>query len=98
MEAFEEDHHRNLNMSKDLQKRHGGPQKFSKDFPITGTGLFQVCLTEEGMREQGIRVHHVFASPVLRCIQTANAILQGMGDFNTKIKVEHGFFEWLAWC
>ena len=50
------------------------------------------------MREQGIRIHHVFVSPVLRCIQTANDILQGMGDFNTKIKVEHGFFEWLAWC
>ena len=50
------------------------------------------------MREQGIRIHHMFASPVLRCIQTANAILQRMGDFNTKIKVEHGLFEWLAWC
>ena len=91
-------HRRNLNMPKELPKRRGGPQDFSKDSPITETGLFQARLTGEGMREQGIRIHHVFASPALRCIQTANAILQGMGDFNTKIKVEHGLFEWLAWC
>ena len=50
------------------------------------------------MREQGIRIHHMFVSSALQCIQTANAILQGMGDFNTKIKVEHGLFEWLVCC
>ena len=89
---------RNLNMPKELPKRRGGPPDFMKDSPITETGLFQARLTGEGMREQGIKIHHVFASPALRCIQTANAFLQGMGDFHTKIKIENGLFEWLAWC
>ena len=69
MVAFEEDKCRNLNMPKDLPKRCGGPQDFSKDSLIKETGLFRTCLTGEGMREQGIRIHHVFVSPALRCIQ-----------------------------
>ena len=91
-------HRRNLNMPKELPKRQGGPQEFVKDSPITESGLFQAWLTGEGMREQEIKIHHVISSPAIRCVQTANAILQGMGDFNTRIKVEHGLFEWLAWC
>lgn len=90
-------HRRNLNMPKELPKRRGGPQDFTKDSPVTEAGLFQSRLTGEGMREQGIKIQHVFASPALRCVQSANAILHGMGEFNLKIKVEQGLYEWLAW-
>ena len=85
-------------MPKELPKRRGGPQDFCRDSPITELGLFQARLTGEGMREQGIKIHNVITSPALRCAQTANAILHGLGDFTTRIKVEHGLFEWLAWC
>ena len=91
-------HRRNLNMPKEIPKRKGGPGDFIKDSPITETGLFQAQLTGEGMREQGIRISHVFSSPALRCMQTADAILHGLQDPSVKVKVENGLFEWLAWC
>ena len=91
-------HRRNLNMPKEIPKRKGGPSEFLKDSPITEGGLFQAKLTGEGMREQGIRISHIYCSPALRCIQSANAIIQGLADPGLKIKVENGLFEWLAWC
>ena len=91
-------HRRNLNMPKEVPKRKGGPGDFVKDSPITETGLFQAQLTGEGMREQGIRVTHVFSSPALRCVQTADAILHGLQEPSVKVKIENGLFEWLAWC
>lgn len=89
---------RNLNMPKEIPIRKSGTADFVKDSPITETGLFQARLTGEGMRDQGIRLSHVFCSPALRCVQTANAILQGLQDTTVKIKIETGLFEWLAWC
>ena len=91
-------HRRNLNMPKELPKRKGGPTDFIKDSPITEAGIYQAKLTGEAMREQGIRITHLYCSPALRCVQTANAILQGLQDTTLKIKVENGLFEWLAWC
>ena len=89
---------RNLNMPKSVPKRLGGASVYTSDSPVTEIGLFQARLTGEGMREQGIRVSHVFCSPALRCVQTADAILKGLNDSTVKIKIENGLFEWLAWC
>ncbi len=91
-------HRRNLNMPRELPNRKGGASDFVKDSPVTETGLFQARLTGEGMKEQGIGIWHVFCSPALRCVQTADAILKGLGDPSIKIKIESGLFEWLAWC
>lgn len=91
-------HRRNLNMPKEIPKRKGGPMEFLKDSPITEGGLFQARLTGEGMREQGIRISHVYCSPALRCVQTANAFIHGLQESSLKAKVENGLFEWLAWC
>lgn len=91
-------HRRNLNMPKEIPKRKGGPSEFLKDSPITEGGFFQARLTGEGMREQGIRITHIYCSPALRCVQTANAIIQGLQDPMLKVKIENGLFEWLAWC
>ena len=88
---------RNLNMPKDIPKRKGGPGDYAKDSPITEMGVYQAKLTGEGMREQGIRLSHVFCSPALRCVQTADAILKGLQETSVKIKIENGLFEWLAW-
>ena len=78
-------HRRNLNMPKEIPKRKGGPSDFMKDSPITETGFFQSRLMGEGMREQGIRIQYIYCSPTLRCVQTANAIVQGLQDPSIKL-------------
>ena len=88
----------NLNMPKDLPERAGGPSEFLMDPPITQCGLYVAKLTGESMKDSGIKIHHVFSSPALRCVQTANAILEGMEEYSIKIKIEPALFEWLAWC
>ncbi|XP_070548307.1 ubiquitin-associated and SH3 domain-containing protein B-like [Ptychodera flava] len=89
---------KNLNMPRTVPQRQGGPKSFNKDSPITEIGLFQARLTGEAMRDEGITVKHVFSSSALRCVQTADAILQGIGaDDSVKIRVDAGLFEWLAW-
>ena len=89
---------RNLNMLKEIPKRKGGPSDFMKDSPITETGFFQSRLTGEGTREQGIQIQYIYCSPALRCVQTANTIIQGLQDPSIKLRIENGLFEWLAWC
>jgi len=90
---------KNLNMPKVIPHRQGSPKSFHGDTPLTEMGLFQAKLTGEGLKEQEISFTHVFSSPSLRCIQTCQAILDGMAAEHTlKINIEHGLFEWLAWC
>jgi len=92
-------HRKNLNMPRVIPFRQSSPKSFIGDSPITEMGLYQARLTGEGLREQGIEFSHVYSSPSLRSIQTCQAILEGMGaDPSLKINVEHGLFEWLAWC
>ncbi len=51
------------------------------------------------MRENGIKITHVYSSPALRCVQTAQAILEGLNSPDChKIRVDTSLFEWLAWC
>ena len=90
-------HRRNLNMPREVPRRL--PGEFSKDSPITEMGQFQAQLTGAGLKQQGLSIHHVYCSPALRCVQTADAILEGLqADHSVSIKVENGLFEWLAWC
>ena len=65
--------------------------------PNTHSAIAAARRRESPLRDAGIKIHHVFASPAIRCVQTANAILQGMGEHSVKIKIEQGLFEWLAW-
>uniref|UniRef100_A0A914BUW4 Phosphoglycerate mutase n=1 Tax=Acrobeloides nanus TaxID=290746 RepID=A0A914BUW4_9BILA len=83
-----------LNMPKMLPKRHGGPQAFVDDTPLTELGYFHSVLTGKALAMSGIEIHHVYASPALRSIQTANGIVEGLNQPNLKINVEIGLFEW----
>ncbi|ELU07750.1 hypothetical protein CAPTEDRAFT_193119 [Capitella teleta] len=85
-----------LNMPKNLPKRKGGPQDFSKDSPLTIQGHFQARLAGEAMKEKDIPIAHVYSSPSLRCIETAASILRGL-SVERDIHVEPGLFEWLGW-
>lgn len=92
-------HRKNLNMPRVIPFRQSSPKSFVSDSPITEMGLYQARLTGEGLKEQGIEFSHVYSSPSLRSIQTCQAILEGMdADPSIKINIEHGLFEWLAWC
>ena len=75
------------------------PAEFTKDSPITEIGLYQAKLTGMGLKQQGISIQHVYCSPALRCVQTADAILDGLqADHTVTLKLENGLYEWLAWC
>ncbi|ESO06362.1 hypothetical protein HELRODRAFT_186383 [Helobdella robusta] len=85
-----------LNMPGSVAKRKGGPQSFSQDSPITVQGHFQARLLGEAMYEKEIEISHVYASPSLRCVETASSILEGM-KLDKEINIEPGLFEWLSW-
>jgi broad specificity phosphatase PhoE len=60
------------------------------DPPLTKNGLQQAGETAGFLK--GIDISHLFSSPFYRAVQTADAIAK---KFNLKIKVEHGFSEWM---
>ncbi|XP_030834282.1 ubiquitin-associated and SH3 domain-containing protein B isoform X2 [Strongylocentrotus purpuratus] len=90
---------KNLNMPKRVPQRPGGGQDFKKDSPITEIGVYQARMTGEALKAAGIKISYCYASPSLRCSQTAHAVLQGLeAPDAVKICVDTALFEWLAWC
>jgi broad specificity phosphatase PhoE len=87
----------NLNLPKKMVTR-----KDFKDFlfdpPLTELGLHQCKIVGEELAAQGIKIDHVYSSPALRCIQTADKILEGlqMRD-KISIRIEPCLFEFLKW-
>lgn len=67
----------NLNMPADLPYR-ASKRDFIGDSPLTEIGQFQARLTGEALGNEGFKIHYCYASPALRCIQTANQILTGI--------------------
>lgn len=89
---------KDLNMPSTLPQRNLGPKGYHKDSPLTKIGVYQATLVGEGLKEAATEIHHVYCSPALRCVQTCDAVLRGMGvQGELKIKIEPGLFEWLAW-
>ncbi|XP_017287398.1 ubiquitin-associated and SH3 domain-containing protein B [Kryptolebias marmoratus] len=88
----------NLNMPSSLPARSGGHWDYDKDCPITVFGSTQARLVGEALLESHTPINFVYCSPSLRCIQTAQNILQGLQqEAKTKIRVEPGLFEWTKW-
>ncbi|XP_067463965.1 ubiquitin-associated and SH3 domain-containing protein B [Thunnus thynnus] len=88
----------NLNMPPSLPARIGGHRDYDKDCPITVFGSTQARLVGEALLESHTTIDFVYCSPSLRCVQTAQNILQGLQqEGKTKIRVEPGLFEWTKW-
>ena len=87
----------NLNLPKRMVTRRD-LKDFLFDPPITELGLHESKMIGEELAAQGIKIHHVYASPALRCVQTADKILEGlqMRD-NIAIRIEPCLFEFLKW-
>lgn len=90
-------HRMNLNLPKKMITRKDY-REFHFDPPLTELGLHQCKLVGEEFAAQGIKIDHVYSSPTLRCIQTADQILQGlqMRD-QIPIRIEPCLFEFLKW-
>ena len=71
----------NLNLPAELPSRQS-KRDFIGDSPLTEIGQFQAKLTGEALGTEGWKMHVCYASPALRCIQTAHYILQGSLRFN----------------
>jgi hypothetical protein len=87
----------NLNLPKKMITR-----KDYKDFlfdpPLTELGLHQCKIVGEELENQGIKIDHIYCSPALRCIQTADKILEGLQIRDkVSIRIEPCLFEFLKW-
>uniref|UniRef100_A0A803YQI7 Ubiquitin-associated and SH3 domain-containing protein A n=1 Tax=Meleagris gallopavo TaxID=9103 RepID=A0A803YQI7_MELGA len=87
-----------LNFPSTLPKRKDGIKHFEHDPPLSSCGVFQSRLIGEALLDQEVIVSYMYSSPALRCIQTAQHVLQGLKlDQKVKIRVEPGLFEWTKW-
>ncbi|CAH1977016.1 unnamed protein product [Acanthoscelides obtectus] len=89
---------KDLNMPEKVPRREMGAEGFLLDSPLTNIGLHEALLVGEGLLANGLRVDHVYSSPSLRCVQTADAVLRGLGvKQHVLVRVEPGLFEWTGW-
>jgi len=87
----------NLNLPKKMIVRRD-LKDFLFDPPITELGLHQSKMIGEELAAQGIQIQHVYASPALRCVQTADKILEGLQMRDAiPIRIEPCLFEFLKW-
>ncbi|RMC06191.1 hypothetical protein DUI87_15621 [Hirundo rustica rustica] len=67
---------------------------------VFGKSWLQQCLTADGeaLLDQEVTVSYVYSSPALRCVQTAQHVLQGLKlNQKVRIRVEPGLFGWTKW-
>jgi phosphohistidine phosphatase SixA len=87
----------NLNLPKKMVQRRD-LKDFLFDPPLTELGLHECKMVGEELAAQGIEIHHVYSSPALRCVQTADKILEGLQlRDEISIRIEPCLFEFLKW-
>ncbi|NXS21832.1 UBS3A protein, partial [Mystacornis crossleyi] len=87
-----------LNFPSSLPRRKDSMKQFECDPPLSCCGIFQSRLIGEALLDQEVTVSSVYSSPALRCLQTAQHVLQGLKlNQKVKIRVEPGLFEWTKW-
>jgi broad specificity phosphatase PhoE len=87
----------NLNLPKKMVTRKDF-KDFLLDPPLTELGLHQGKIVGEELANQGIKIDYVYSSPTLRCIQTADKILEGLKmREKISIRIEPCLFEFLKW-
>lgn len=91
-------HRLDLNMQKKLPLRLNPMDAWRNDSPITNVGCLQSELIGDMLRDSNVEFEFVFCSPSFRCIQTASALLKGLGVSETiMIRIEPALFEWCGW-
>ncbi|BFZ05450.1 hypothetical protein BsWGS_08490 [Bradybaena similaris] len=84
-----------LNLPPDMVRRESY-KDFLKDSPLTEVGRFQARATGDALHRAGVDIKFVYSSPSLRCVQTAQNVIDGMKN-NAKICIEPSAFEWFGW-
>ncbi|NWZ64703.1 UBS3A protein, partial [Acrocephalus arundinaceus] len=87
-----------LNFPSSLPRQKESMKQFECDPPLSCCGIFQSRLIGEALLDQEVTVSYVYSSPALRCVQTAQHLLQGLKlNQNVRIRVEPGLFDWTKW-
>nr|XP_014123898.1 ubiquitin-associated and SH3 domain-containing protein A isoform X2 [Zonotrichia albicollis] len=87
-----------LNLPSSLPRQKDSMKQFECDPPLSCCGIFQSRLIGEALLEQEVTVSSVYSSPALRCVQTAQHVLQGLKlNQKVRIRVEPALFEWTKW-
>ncbi|CAL1539245.1 unnamed protein product [Lymnaea stagnalis] len=84
-----------LNLPKTMIKRQPITD-YSKDSPLTELGMFQARATGDAFRKADVDIKNIYVSPSLRCVQTAQNVIEGL-DNNAKMCIEPSAFEWFGW-
>ena len=69
--------------NKIIHRSAGGADSYGKDAPLTRVGQMQAYLVGEGLRAARLPLRHLYASPSLRCVETAHNMLQGIAHSDT---------------
>uniref|UniRef100_A0A914D079 Phosphoglycerate mutase family protein n=1 Tax=Acrobeloides nanus TaxID=290746 RepID=A0A914D079_9BILA len=85
-------------MPKTLPQRKNPFITLRSDPPLTTLGYFHAKLAGEELLELGVKINHIYTSPTLRCIQTANAIIEALQIPNLKFNIEPGLLQWTRFC
>ncbi len=87
----------NLNQPLRLPRRPKGHSAFHNDSPITELGQITAQMLGRSLAMHELTPVRIFASPALRCIQTAAAMQKMLNNPRLEINVEPGLFEWRNW-
>lgn len=89
---------KDLNMPETFPVKKNGVLSWSKDSPLTNIGVYQARLVGIALKKGGVKIDTVYCSPAYRCVQTCDALLDGLGlKHLLKINIEPCLYEWLAW-